>query len=418
MIIYVYAEYYPSPYKPYFDTQFIQFLKDGHQLRIFANGYHEGPLHPKFREFKLDRFCSYFPVTLKHLPRHFFPAFATLLMNPWRRGKLAVQIIGGPGRFKERLMDFFKMMRLPLAAPQLCLVHNLLTMHQLRFLKRLYPQVVVALHFHGGEIPGVPMLNNKASKSAFASADIVFTNTWDSRRHAIERGCPREKIRISQVGFSCEDFNPRPNRTYRKGGVLHLLFMGRLSPEKGIKDIFSALTQLKEQRIPFKLKLVGSGPSESDLREYASILEIEFETEFVGPVAYERIGEYLEWADALVLSSIPMGNCVENQACVTQEAMLMKTIVVTSATGGVPESIPEVMRRFQYPPGDASALQSRLADLAGMNGEEMAELGRIGREFVMENYEISDLNRRLLKLALRDSQAGADTSASEYSQKR
>ena len=58
-----------------------------------------------------------------------------------------------------------------------------------------------------------------------------------------------------------------------------------------------------------------------------------------GQLPRERLFQLLEEADAFLLPSTIVGTWQENQACVVQEAMLMKTPVIATATGGVPESL-------------------------------------------------------------------------------
>src|SRR5690606_17896531 len=45
--IYVFVESYPNPYKPYYDHQFADLLRKGHDLTIFAAGAESGVLNPK-----------------------------------------------------------------------------------------------------------------------------------------------------------------------------------------------------------------------------------------------------------------------------------------------------------------------------------------------------------------------------------
>jgi glycosyltransferase involved in cell wall biosynthesis len=100
--------------------------------------------------------------------------------------------------------------------------------------------------------------------------------------------------------------------------------------------------------------------------------------------------------DALVLSSVTVGNWTENQACAVQEAMLMKALVITTQTGGVPESIPPAMNRFSSPERDAAGLARAIMDVYDLTDEQLAALGREGRDFVASGYDIRDLNGALL----------------------
>jgi glycosyltransferase involved in cell wall biosynthesis len=115
-----------------------------------------------------------------------------------------------------------------------------------------------------------------------------------------------------------------------------------------------------------------------------------------------RVLAEFDQADALVLPSVPTATWEENQACVLQEAMLSRLVVITTRTGGVPESIAPAMDRFVAPPRDPGALADRIRRVALLPEGELEALGRGNRAFCEARYDIRVLNPRLLAAALGD----------------
>jgi glycosyltransferase involved in cell wall biosynthesis len=286
--------------------------------------------------------------------------------------------------------------------PELCLVHGLGTAILFSWLRRVLPvEVPVAMYYHGGEVPGVARWSDEETRAAFAAMDVVFTNTEFSAAGAVERGCPREKLVILPVGFALEDFQPPARREYRPQGTLRLLSAGRMSEEKGFIYALGAVKRLVDQGIrDISYSLTGEGYLRAPLEQFVKSSGLEPYVHFLGTLSTDGVLRAMQESDVLVLPSIQVGEWVENQACAVQEALLAKAVVVTTRTGGVPESIPAEMERFSVPPKDDEALARAIAEVHALPVRELAGLGDAGREFVLHNYEIGSLNARMLDVML------------------
>ena len=400
MKIYAFTENYPSPYKSYHDTQFEQFIKDGHSLRLFAFDRHAGELNPVVRELGLDKKVVNLPATLKSLPAAVVPTIGRFLISPLATSRRALVAATSQASPTQRVMHAVRAASLPDEAPDLCIVHNLLTQLRLGFLKKIYPRSPIAFYYHGGELPGVPRVSERDAAIAFAGADVVFTNTENSRQHAIGRGCAPAKIFVSPVGFNLESFPEPKSRRYRSEGRLRVLTVGRLSEEKGIIYALEAFSRIKDQGRNIQYRVVGDGPQERRLRNCVAEHGLEGCVEFVGKLSRDKLlGEYVS-ADVFLLPSVVRGTWQENQACVVQEALLAKTVAAVSRTGGVPESTAPSMLPFSFCPENPEQIAHALQRLDDLSIAEMTLLGQGGREFVEQRYDIRLLNRELLNTAL------------------
>lgn len=115
-----------------------------------------------------------------------------------------------------------------------------------------------------------------------------------------------------------------PSSEYEKQD--YVLYFGRLSPEKGIKNMVKAFNRLKDIRFI----IAGGGPLEQYVSE--SIGE---NTEFVGFKSGEELRRLIAEAKFSFYPSI----CYENCPLSVLESMALGTPVLASRIGGIPELI-------------------------------------------------------------------------------
>ena len=401
MRIFVFAEHFPNPYKPYYETQFAQLIDDGHDLRIFTFGKYDEVRNARVAAYGLAERTTYLPWTLRTVPPRVPGLLRDLLFGP-RSVRSSLSLAWDPEQgAKRNLLDASRIVHLPIDPPDLCLVHDLVTAQYLPFLGRLYPSAPVVLYFHGGELPHGPPIPEAESLRAFAHLKRVFTNTAFSRDQVVRRGCPAEKVSVCPVGFRVGDYRPAASKRYRPGGQLRLLTVGRVSAEKGLDGALEAVKRLRRRGVEgYRLRIVGAGPSLADLHHRIEVEALGEVVTCCGEMPHHLLLKEYREADALLLPSVATDRWAETQACVVQEAMLMKLVVVASRTGGVQESLAPELRRLSFEARDVEALSSRLEELLGLPEAELQRLGEAGRAFAAERYDVRHLNRRLLEQAL------------------
>lgn len=401
MLIYACTDVYPSLYKSYFDTQFEELLRQGHSLRVFALSRQHGALEAKVVELGLDAITSYVPSTARGLP-----AFAgDLLLAPLRSPLSVVRAVGrapaGAFGVKERVLDLCRAALMPATPPDLLLVHTLAALRRFSFACRLYPGCPIAFYYHGGETAGTPEIAPRDARIALDTADVVFTNTESSKAHVIARGCDPIKAHVIPVGFKLAEFQPSPARQYRVDGLFQLLSIGRMSREKGFINGLEAVAQLVGEGATFiRYGLVGNGPERAALQSFIAAYRLEPYVTLHGQVTREHLLHLLEQADAFLLPSTIVGTWQENQACVVQEAMLMRTPVIATATGGVPESLAPVLHPYLVAPDQPAAMAARIRAMAQLSAQELHALGGRARDFAVSGYDIEGVTRRLLAIAV------------------
>lgn len=82
-----------------------------------------------------------------------------------------------------------------------------------------------------------------------------------------------------------------------------ILFSGRLAPEKHIDQLLLALAELREKKLRFECRIVGTGSLEQNLKSQVKNLGIDSLVEFIGGLPYTECLAQNAWADCLVLPS-------------------------------------------------------------------------------------------------------------------
>jgi len=140
--------------------------------------------------------------------------------------------------------------------------------------------------------------------------------------------------------------------------TLQVLYTGRLDAAKNVGTLIEAIAKLKTQAVFLKCVVVGDGPHRSTLEVQATELGLRECIEFVGSVSFERVLDFYEQSDVLVLAS---NN--EGWPKSIAEGMAFGLICIGSNRGLVPEMLGEG-RGLVVPPGDADALAQVLGGIA------------------------------------------------------
>lgn len=123
-------------------------------------------------------------------------------------------------------------------------------------------------------------------------------------------------------------------------------YIGRLSPEKGIKTLIEAAGAL-----PHHLKIIGGGPIEEELKSPANR-----NIEFVGFKQWKEIKDIVGKAQFCVIPS----EWYENNPLSVIEAFCLGTPVLGARIGGIPELIEEGVSGMTFESGNTEELQQKI----------------------------------------------------------
>jgi glycosyltransferase involved in cell wall biosynthesis len=181
------------------------------------------------------------------------------------------------------------------------------------------------------------------------------------------------------------------DRRARPDGPTEILFVGRLTAEKGQAVLIDAVARLLADGTPVRLTLAGDGPTRRALEAKVERLGVAGAVEFLGAVGQPDLLKCFERADVFCLPSFAEGLPV-----VLMEAMARGLPVVTTPVAGIPELVVDGVNGLLVPAGRADLVAVALGRLAG-DAALRSALGLAGRQAVEAEFEIDGCAARVGK---------------------
>ncbi len=204
--------------------------------------------------------------------------------------------------------------------------------------------------------------------------DLFFTPTEFTRRKYVDFGFPAHKIAV-KPNFLFDDLGiSSESRKYA-------LFVGRLSPEKGVETLLSAWNHLG---IDLPLKIAGGGKLAKVVRQ-ASIENRSID--YLGELAHETVTQLIGEAKFLIMPS----EWYETFGRTLMESFSRGTPVIASRMGAMNELVEDGFNGLSFEPGDADQLKELALRLAN-NESYRQELG-INRE---RHFSRNTLSKRII----------------------
>ncbi len=214
------------------------------------------------------------------------------------------------------------------------------------------------------------MLRFHYKKGTFKNLiDCYITLSKFSRNKFIEAGFDAEKIAV------------KPNFVYpdsgtEEGSKQYMLFVGRLSPEKGIQTLLRAWQDLK--RIP--LKIVGSGPLKDKIETLIRKSNLR-NVELLGYQSHNETMSLIKKARCLIFPS----EWYECFPVTIIEAFACGIPVVASHLGAMKEIVHHEKTGLHFIPGDSKDLRSKIKWVL-KNPKKMEEIGKQAKKEYEQKY--------------------------------
>lgn len=170
------------------------------------------------------------------------------------------------------------------------------------------------------------------------------------------------------------------NSAEKNNPQLHLGYLGRLTPHKGIEDLLTAVEQLTRRNLPVKLSIAGQGD-----RKYEEMLWKRAKGLPVTFLGHTSPEELFHQIDILVVPSRwhePFGRVVA-------EAFANGIPVIAANRGGIPEIVEKGCTGWLYEPNDPEALigiLTRITEYPKVLTPMRAEVLRKAQNFTVEAH--------------------------------
>ncbi len=249
-----------------------------------------------------------------------------------------------------------------------------------------------SLTIHGPAIFTAPRywaLGTKLDRAAFTVCISSFCRS-QCMMYARPATWPRLHVVRCAVG---ESFVDAPVRNSQPSEPPLLVCVGRLCAEKAQTLLVEAVAKLRAEGEQFRLLLVGDGPERSAIEQLISEHELQHVVEITGWQSSKRIRELLQQARVFLLPSF-----AEGLPIVLMEAMALECPVISTNVAAIGELVENGKNGWLLPPGEVEPLVLALREALGLSSTQLAELGRYGRECVLQRHHPEQQADQLLKL--------------------
>lgn len=201
-------------------------------------------------------------------------------------------------------------------------------------------------------------------------------------------GCADEKLTVIPKALHMSDWaadwSPQQPPT--------VLFVGRLSPEKGIETLFAAMDVVRHQVAGAQLLIVGAGDKSyaASLRQQSADLRLSRTVAFLGGIATARLPPMYRSASVTVVPSL-----MEAFGRVAIEAMAVGCPVVVSDVGGLGPLVRHGETGLKVAAGDRDELAAALIT-AITRRDEAAVMAKLARAEVTADYAWPQIAARTL----------------------
>lgn len=266
---------------------------------------------------------------------------------------------------------------------------------------RLYYDGKVCTDCMGGKLYK-PMLNNCCKHSfAVSVASSIEAYTHEYRnilRKNINTFCFESifMLDITKRFWKSKDYHSyllgkpfnSPAYTANYTDKNYLLFIGRLSDEKGADVLLRAMHLVPEAN----LKIVGTGPYQERLQNMVTELGLT-NVEFTGSKWGDAAKEYISNARFVVIPSL----WYENFPYVIAESYAMGKPVIGTNRGGIPENIVHDVTGYVYQPDDYMILSQHIRTLWN-DKEKCVQMGKAAKQKADTEYTDVVFYKRILSL--------------------
>ena len=211
---------------------------------------------------------------------------------------------------------------------------------------------------------------------------LLYVSNFAKKKHEQYMPALKDLPNIVLHNFSTrisEQHNPLKEK--------YFLFLGRLSEEKGIITLMNAF----KNRPNDKLKIVGAGPLEKELKLYKmnnNLINIEF-------LGYKSGQELLNLKRNAYFVIIP-SEWYENNPMAIIESYAEGVPAIGSRIGGIPEIIKENETGYIFEPRNIEELTANIATAASLSNNEYKRISDNTITFAHEDMSKESYYKRLL----------------------
>lgn len=238
-------------------------------------------------------------------------------------------------------------------------------------------------------------LYNGFDRLVLRFSDRIIAVSADIKKNLIEYGIEENRIRTIPNSVKTDidegSFLSHKQETRQHVGLSErdfvLGYVGRLSPEKGIRHLINAVALARRGGCPAKLFIIGEGSEKDELRVFARKEELKDHVVFAG--FQSDVAQVFPAMDVFVLPSL-----TEGTPMALLEAMAHGIPVIASAVGQIPEIIDSGKSGFLVQPARPEDIRDKIILLYN-DGILRNKIGKAGQRKIKEQFDIKAWTKQI-----------------------
>ncbi len=386
---------FPSLSETFVLNQITGLLDLGHEVEIFARKRPYGKAHSDIENYKLMSRVHYINPP-KSLSKRFFKAINLMIAN----------FTSGPTKILKSLdiINCGKEARsLNLLFAAIAFLDKDFDIIYCQFghngnigacLKQIGCNGKLVTMFHGRDTRRGIAEGASLYRKLFEVGDCFLAISDYNYKNLIRFGVDPTRVILHPVGINVEKFPYRWHSGVERPSPIIIITVARLAKTKGLHYGIKAISDLIRESpgIAVEYRIVGGGPLETSLKRYVEGLNLGKHVRFLGPMKQEEVIQEMLKAHIFLLPSI-----AEALPVVLMEAQCIGLPIVATSVGSVHQEVLDGKSGFLVSTKDVKTMTEKL-DYLIKHPEVWAEMGRTGREFICEQYDVQKLNRRLVRI--------------------
>ncbi|NWF77964.1 MAG: glycosyltransferase family 4 protein [Chloroflexi bacterium] len=203
-------------------------------------------------------------------------------------------------------------------------------------------------------------------------------------------------VQVIYNGIDTNIFKREKTNYRQKLGIsneaLVITFVGRLIYAKGVQDLISAFSKIKDTAPELKLLIVGDGPYRADLENLAQQTDCASDILFLGQKSQDEVIDVLSVTDIFVNPSYSEGLGISSL-----EAASIGLPIIATDVGGTSEIITTHETGILVKAGDVGQLAEELCRL-GANIELRKKLGENARRLAEQKFNWDKIVQEYIEL--------------------
>jgi glycosyltransferase involved in cell wall biosynthesis len=258
---------------------------------------------------------------------------------------------------------------------------------------------------HGGDVFALNSpLFRKLKKFAINNSSLVTVNSSVTEKVtkelAPDSNTPFLKLPTGILPLQVLDktkISELRTRLQKKSEEKLILFVGRLSEEKGVREAIQATAKLINSKYSVRLVIIGEGHEKEDFKTVAGDLDINESVDFIGWVENKDVYYYFSACDVFVGPSKTAANGqVEAQGLTFIEAMLAGCPVIGANSGGIIDAVIHDKTGWLVEPNDADSLATAVEKVLFTETERVDSIVQYAKNFAHKTYQLENITNKFI----------------------